>query len=410
MEIEDTNLNYEDVFMEVDGVEEDPSSFEEVVENNLKIIRNDIFANMQLVPEKRRYTMLTKIFAYCLFIKSKDAYNFIRLVNALPCERVLRDTFGNNINMIEEQLTDLSRINEIITSHEDIIEPQKIDVVLSVDAFSTTVLMKDNKNDTKNDNKNMFIYMLIPLNTNYKPIIVHLHNSPTGAANETVSEKLDQIYESLKFSKFNIKYCSCDGDAFYSKFFHFQFDDIVSIFQSENRHNYALYFEMKKYIWITDPLHIFKNGRSRILNNKVIINPEIESQYINSEDINNILNLGPALLDKSSVGKLRDIYPISIFTINNALTLLLNGKIDSFFYVFVYSLWNEALLNRNLSCETRHFLFELLIEILLQIYNKYKTINIPENVGFKKSQYKDYVSSIVRVCKTSCTHFKHSNE
>lgn len=167
---------------------------------------------MQLVPEKRCYTRLTKIYAYCLFNKSKEAYNFIRLVN---------------IDVIEEQLTDISKVNEIIKSHEDIIGPQKFDVVLSVDAFSTTVIMKDEKKENKN-----------------------------------------------------------------------------------------IYFEGKKHIWITNPLHIFKNGRSWIINNKVLINPEIPDQFVNSEDLNEILNLGPALLDKSLVGKLRYIYPISIFYLN----------------------------------------------------------------------------------------------
>lgn len=58
----------------------------------------------------------------------------------------------------------------------------------------------------------------------------------------------------------------------------------MNIFKSENRHNYQHYFEGKKYIWITDPLHIFKNGRSRILNNRVIINPEISGHFVCAEE------------------------------------------------------------------------------------------------------------------------------
>ena len=158
--------------------------------------------------------MLTKIFAYCLFIKSNDAYNFIRSVNALQCESVSRETFGNSIDLIEQQLVDIDQIDDNVQSNEDILPEKQIDVVLSVDAFSTTVLMRED--ESKGKNKNMFIYLLIPLKHQYKPIIVHIRNSESGCAIATINEKIDQIYEHLSWSKFNIKYCSCDGDPFYS--------------------------------------------------------------------------------------------------------------------------------------------------------------------------------------------------
>ena len=366
-------------------------SQDEIIESNLRIIRNDIFANLQLIPPKRRYTMLTKTFSYCIYIKSKDAYNFIRQVIPLPCETILKETFGDQIEMIEKQLTDLKYTDQIIQEQSNYIDDDKIDVVLSVDAFSTTVLMSDKKDEDKSK-KNIFIYLLIPLNSKYKPIILHLESAQSGAANTYVSECIDLLYSKLENSKFNVKYVSCDGDSYYTKFFTEQFDEIISIFKSENRNDLSKYFENKKYIWITDPLHIFKNGRTKIMNNKVVINPEVPGKYVNAEKINDVLKIGPILTDKSSVGKLRDCYPVSLFTFNNSIRVLVSEGVDSFIYLFIYALWNESLLNKHFTAQTRLELFRLVVEILIIIYEKYSQNKLPANVGFKKSSNSEYVT------------------
>lgn len=66
--------------------------------------------------------------------------------------------------------------------------------------------------------------------------------------------------------------------------------------------------------WISDPLHLYKNWRSRILNNKVVINPYVNCASINSKGINIEIKLGSVLEDKSTIGKMRDIYPVTLFT------------------------------------------------------------------------------------------------
>lgn len=391
IEITNPDLHYEDIIQEVP---ESSSENEEIIEHNLKIIQNDLFANMQLIPTRRRYTMLTKIFSYCIYIKSKDAYNFLRLAVPLPCETILHETFGHQIDNIENQLSDIKKIDDILNEQAQFINEEQIEVVLSVDAFSTTVLMKNDGNEDKNTNKNMFIYLLIPLKCQYKPIILHLESAPSGAANSNVYQNIEYIYNKLSGSKFHMKYCSCDGDSYYSKYFHNQLNEILQIFESADSDDIKKYFENKHYIWLTDPLHILKNARSRIINCKALINPEIPGNYISAESLNEILDLGPVLLDRSSIGKLRDIYPVTLFTINNSMKVLFNDQIDCFFYLFVYSLWNEALLNPHFAPITRFNLYSLCLELFICIYRSYKDIQLPDNVAFKKSQNKDFVTMI----------------
>ena len=99
-----------------------------------------------------------------------------------------------------------------------------------------------------------------------------------------------------------------------------------------------------------------------------------------AEILNSILDLGPVLLDRSSVGKLRDIYPITLFTLNNSLKVLYNNQVDCFFYLFTYSLWCEALLNPLFSPATRHQLYSLCFQLFIGVYKKYQGIKLPDNV------------------------------
>lgn len=108
--------------------------------------------------------MLTKIYSYCLFIKSKSAYDFTRLEVPLPCESNLRETSGNQIDFIVEQLINIEKVGDIIEMQKGSFPEKRIDAVLSVDAFSTSVLMKDEEKRGKS--KNMFVYLLIPLSLN----------------------------------------------------------------------------------------------------------------------------------------------------------------------------------------------------------------------------------------------------
>lgn len=103
--------------------------------------------------------MLKKLFSYFLYGKSKDVYNFIPLGIPLPCKAVLRETLGNQINFIEEQLHDIIKLFGVIEEQTQFISEEKIEAVLSKEAFSTTVLMKQ-ENENKKENKKIF-YLFI---------------------------------------------------------------------------------------------------------------------------------------------------------------------------------------------------------------------------------------------------------
>lgn len=52
------------------------------------------------------------------------------------------------------------------------------------------------------------------------------------------------------------------------------------------------------------------------MNNKYIINPFEQQKTINSFIIDSLLGVDEALNDKSNIGKMRDIYPLMLFSFN----------------------------------------------------------------------------------------------
>ena len=77
------------------------------------------------------------------------------------------------------------------------------------------------------------------------------------------------------------------------------------------------------------------------MSSNIVINPFSKASSINSFYINEILNLGLVLDDRSSVGKMRDAYPVSLFNFQSALIFLENNKFKAFSYILIFGFWNE---------------------------------------------------------------------
>lgn len=70
--------------------------------------------------------------------------------------------------------------------------------------------------------------MVCPLNTEYKPFIVHLKSNKNGIANDEIDNAIKQIQKDSISTNFPIKYIAVDGDSHYSHSFKEQFDKIFN--------------------------------------------------------------------------------------------------------------------------------------------------------------------------------------
>lgn len=66
------------------------------------------------------------------------------------------------------------------------------------------------------------------------------------------------------------------------------------------------------------------------------------------------------------MGKLRDIYPITLLTLNNSLKVFYNNQVNQ--------------------------LYSLCIQLFIGVYKKNQSIKLPDNVGFKKTSNKEFVT------------------
>lgn len=102
------------------------------------------------------------------------------------------------------------------------------------------------------------------------------------------------------------------------------------------------------------------------------------------------MHLDDDLTDKGSLAKLRDCFPLNIFNIRNSLTLFFSSNQETFFFILIFALWNESILNTKISTKLRAFYLKALLNIFLQYLQHSK--KCPSIMtGFHKSNRKPYV-------------------
>ena len=87
----------------------------------------------------------------------------------------------------------------------------------------------------------------------------------------------------------------------------------------------------------TDLLHFLKRARGRYIDNtiSVCVNEISKTNYACACKL---LRVGLALSDKSQLGRMRDFYPIELFTVKNVIKLIEGKCFADAFYFFPFTL------------------------------------------------------------------------
>jgi hypothetical protein len=72
--------------------------------------------------------------------------------------------------------------------------------------------------------------------------------------------------------------------------------------------------------------------------------------------------------DFSPIGRMRDSYPLSLFTLQNALFASTDIGPDSFLYLLIYAIWEELLLNQELSMSMRSFMLQVVFYFMYEMH------------------------------------------
>ena len=338
----------------------------------------EIHRNSLRSPQGRRWSLTTAMFCFLWMSLGRKSYNFAREFVTLPCEDTLFCKFGEHQESWKAALSDQSqvrRICDLFRRRHAIPANVLVDVGIGIDAMSMEPL-NISFDGVIHVHKHVFAFMLLPLDPAYKPITLHLLTGPSGNASQGVFVTLGVLKDSLSEAFFNVRFVATDGDSGYSPFHNDMFSSWGHIFMYKGLES-ALDLLEKREVIVSDLLHLLKNARSRIINGNVTMNLEGNFSF-NALDVNAVLCLGNALCDKTSTGKMRDQYPLEIFTVDNFMKLLLAGQINMAFFVLPYSLWNLAVRSPCVSVQMRMDLLSIVMEIFF--FHKECLTNLDQNV------------------------------
>lgn len=118
----------------------------------------------------------------------------------------------------------------------------------------------------------------------------------------------------------------------------------------------------KQWIPISDPLHIFKNMRAKILSHPIRLYPD--SGKIDLAGMRQLLGLGAVLDDESQIGKMRDCYVLSLFTFRNVAVLLENKQYVNGALLFPFACWMAVIFSPAINLGFRLLLVEVAFQLL----------------------------------------------
>ena len=338
-----------------------------------------------------RYSNKLKVYAYTLYCLCPAAYRAIKKDFRLPSERCLRKSFETKIKKIEKNITNLNAVKLSIPLNYFYFK-FIIPCTLIVDAFSISAITPFNKvkytDKTKN---NCFLFLIAPHMPQYPIFPIFLYESDSDTSDSYTQFCIESIINQFKDTRFQIKYTSVDGDPGYSERFNQHFQKILNdIINSDEEKAFKKIEEIFGF-QIGDFLHFLKNGRSKILNKKIVINPETTDDFMDF-----ILLLQDKIIfnyirDTSTLAKMRDEYAINLFNFQTALYIYMKYSATTFIYFLIYSLWCESILNPHFSNQTRIYFLKIVYEFFKSIYLKYDHFKFNSKVKVKSGDPDSFV-------------------
>lgn len=364
--LEEMHIPETDVIPKNDSLEKTDSEKENCFFNTFW---EEMEHNKEISKYHRKYSDKTLKFCFCLQTHSNIAYSLMKKCGLpLPSRNTIQNHLKFDKQILKSGLTtneEMFRVIDYARVLWKLDENESIDINLGIDAFSVDIFKR---NEEKFNS--IFLYQLIPLNSNYSCVPIRLLATKHGHSTEETKNLMKLIIEELKKKNINVKFISSDGDSGYDAS-HKKM--LQSIFTANERGGFR---EVINYVStcegypLSDFLHLVKISRKRLLNCPLSFSTGGDFSNIFSASLmEKYLHLGKPLTDFSQIGKMKDLYPLKLFQIRNALILNEANEIPSATYIVIFSMWNEVMNSASISRETRIELLEIIFEMLLIIYN-----------------------------------------
>ena len=275
----------------------------------------------------------------------------------------IRRYIAPKVELMQESLQNIHKIKEIIQNfyHDNI--PSII--TLGGDAAS----IKPIDGNTQNS---IYAFEILPLDGKLKPCVVHLEVVGTGSSPKTIKELFDSISIELNNLDITTKFRATDGDV--------SFDKIHDEWYREHIEKFGTFEEVLDHIItldnipISDFLHLLKCSRSHILNHLVMLVPDLLI-CLNIELMKENTDLDEALDDLSTSGRMKDAYPLAIFSWNTFIELINAGRYDACYYILPFIYMGTAI-REEINTEERISLLKAAYQIFKNIL---KTVELNES-------------------------------
>ena len=367
-------------------------------------ILDNIYRNLEREPQGRRWEPTVLMLCYVLRTLSGKCYDYLRNFLPLPCKQTLYTHFSSGLSEWKSCLTDLSHVPVIcdLFRRRCLLEDSvTVDIVLGVDTMAIEPV-QDALNSARVGDNHVFLFQVLPFRPDLTPFPVHLLTQRNGNAGIDVKKRLHELIEILGKCGIVTSCIATDGDSGYNELHTAMFDSWWPQFCSNGIEEARKSLSTYNTAIIADFLHLIKNARSRLLNNRVSLSPDGEGAF-SAKELNMVLQLGPSLADYSAKGRMRDSYALELFTLNNFLRLMSRGKLQMAFYILPYCLWEQLLRNQHLSLQMRREFAVLIVEIFayhIEVLNNLDASSVSQNKKDGIPQYFCSYKHATRVLNT----------
>lgn len=382
-------------------------------------------------PSGQRYSEDTYSFALNVMSQSQSTYNLVRSEFSLPSVQSIRSHYKEEMQSTTHCLTNLKLINNILHDYRNsfnLDSTLSLPSILSVDAICFKPIISITKdgvltgieNFTQSDTDDIFnpdqlfshynddpsqfeaflrkhwnraysaafVYQLQPLNSGFPSLVLHIQPATDGKAKEEQINILNSIRIKSLSQHIVIKGYAFDGDSTYRKM-HFNYFNLWAqkVIDGSNIFDNSVHDRLRI---ISDPLHLFKRARYRLLKTlqgcSILAGFDAFSPHIDISAIDSVLKLPSVVFLDSQITKMHDSLPMMLFSLNSLNKLFIHKEIPSLAYFIPWSLFLNAFTVQDISDNIRYDLFEIATYYLLFYHMFLKSIRVDASIGQKKSQ------------------------
>lgn len=368
-----------------------------------EVIIDEIGRNSRLSSFGRRWSLCVLMFSFLLRMLGSKCYDYLRLVIPLPCKTTLMRHFAPSLSTWRAVLLDFTRVSEICRlfrmKYQNLTQQaDEVEAVLGIDAMAMEPVTEAVEGAEIGSN-NVFLFRVMPLRCQYESFCAHLMTRDKGNAGPDVLERFNMLRESLQMENIKVKYLAVDGDSGYKALHDEMFGKWWSEYQKVGLDKLLDSLDENACFIVADMLHLLKNARARLLGNSLTLHLD-GSFAFDSQKLNEKLQLGLPLTDKSSKGKMRDQYALSIFNLNNFLELVEHEEWEMAFFILPHAAWIAAVTYSGFSVQTRRDLLNFVFEAFVYHMKNISQIDTSVVSQNKTSCHVQYFCSSAQCIRT----------